>query len=132
MIQYTIAERKFMVKGETVTKYSPKIVRAATLDFDTLVALIAERTTIEEGEVRSFLLSLVKAIKYYVTSSFVVNIEGVGIFTPTLTARAVKTLEECTADTITKKGVIFRPTVKTTNKFKAITFKKANLDVQSV
>ncbi len=132
MILYTVAERKINLKGESSVKYCPKIVRAATLDFDTLVDLIAERTTIEEGEVRSFLLSLVKAIKYYITSSFVVNIEGVGIFTPTLTARAVKTLEECTADTITKKGVTFRPTAKMTSKFQEITFKKANLDVQSV
>lgn len=127
MIQYTIAKRK-MINDPSVEKYYPKIVRGNTLDTEKIALLLQERTTLEPGEIYGFLTALSKAIRNYVTDSYVVDIEGLGIFSPTISARAVNTPDELDATTIRKKGVNYRPTSRMKSKFGQIKFSKANLD----
>ena len=131
MIQYTI-EKKALPTDRTKSKYYAKIVRGATLDTEKIAKLLQERTTLDIGEIYGFLLALSKGIRHYVTDSYVVEVEGLGIFTPTIKATAVDTEEELKAETITKKGVNYRPTSNMKADYKEIKFTKANLDSTSV
>ena len=131
MIRYTI-EKKALPNDRTKVKYYPKIVRGETLDTEQVAALLQERTTLDNSEVFGFLNALGKAIKYHVLNSCVVEIEGLGIFTPTMKAESVDTEEELKASTITKKGVNYRPTTRMKNSYKSIGFTKANLDLDSL
>lgn len=131
MIQYTI-EKKALPTDRTKSKYYAKIVRGATLDTEKIAKLLQERTTLDIGEIYGFLLALSKGIRHYVTDSYVVEVEGLGIFTPTIKATAVDTEEELKAETITKKGVNYRPTSNMKADYKDIKFTKANLDSTSV
>ena len=131
MIRYTI-EKKALPNDRTKVKYYPKIVRGETLDTEQVAALLQERTTLDNSEVFGFLNALGKAIKYHVLNSCVVEIEGLGIFTPTMKAESVDTEEELKASTITKKGVNYRPTTRMKNSYKSIGFVKANLDLDSL
>ncbi|MBQ8045404.1 MAG: hypothetical protein IJ269_03510 [Bacteroidales bacterium] len=131
MIRYTI-EKKVLPNDRSKAKYYPKIVRGETLDTDQVAALLQERTTLDNSEVFGFLNALGKAVRSYVVNSCVVEVEGLGIFTPTIKATAVDTEEELKADTIIKKGVNYRPTTAMTNGYKSIGFTKANLDLDSV
>lgn len=79
-----------------------------------------------------FILALGKGIRYYVTDSYTVEIDGLGIFTPTIKAKAVDSEEELKPNTITKKGVNYRPTTDMKNEYEQIKFAKANLDSKSV
>ena len=131
MIQYTI-EKKALPTDRTKSKYYAKIVRGATLDTEKIAKLLQERTTLDIGEIYGFLLALSKGIRHYVTDSYVVEVEGLGIFTPTIKATAVDTEEELKAETITRKGVNYRPTSNMKADYKEIKFAKANLDSTSV
>lgn len=131
MIRYTI-EKKALPNDRTKAKYYPKIVRGETLDTEQVAALLQERTTLDNSEVFGFLNALARAIKTNVLNSYVVEVEGLGIFTPTMKATSVETEEELKASTITKKGVNYRPTTSMTNGYKSIGFTKANLDLDSV
>ena len=131
MIQYTI-EKKALPTDRTKSKYYAKIVRGATLDTEKIAKLLQERTTLDIGEIYGFLLALSKGIRHYVTDSYVVEVEGLGIFTPTIKATAVDSEEELKAETITKKGVNYRPTSNMKADYKEIKFTKANLDSTSV
>lgn len=131
MIQYTI-EKKALPTDRTKSKYYAKIVRGATLDTEKIAKLLQERTTLDIGEIYGFLLALSKGIRHYVTDSYVVEVEGLGIFTPTIKATAVDTEEELKAETITRKGVNYRPTSNMKADYKDIKFTKANLDSTSV
>ena len=131
MIRYTI-EKKVLPNDRSKAKYYPKIVRSETLTTEQVAALLQERTTLDNSEVYGFLNALGKAIRSYVTNSFVVEVEGLGIFTPTMKATSVDTEEELKASTITKKGVNYRPTTLMTNGYKSIGFTRANLDLDSV
>ena len=131
MIQYTI-EKKALPTDRTKSKYYAKIVRGATLDTEKIAKLLQERTTLDNSEVFGFLNALGKAVRSYVTNSYVVEVEGLGIFTPTMKATSVDTEEELKASTITKKGVNYRPTTLMSNGYKSIGFTKANLDLNSV
>lgn len=131
MIRYTI-EKKALPNDRTKAKYYPKIVRGDTLDTEQVAALLQERTTLDNSEVFGFLNALGKAVRSYVTNSYVVEVEGLGIFTPTMKATSVATEEELKASTITKKGVNYRPTTRMKNGYKSIGFVKANLDLDSV
>ena len=131
MIRYII-EKKALPNDRSKVKYYPKIVRGETLDTEQVAALLQERTTLDNSEVYGFLTALSKAVRSYVVNSYVVEVEGLGIFTPTLKAESVDTEEELKASAITKKGVNYRPTSKMKNSYKAIGFAKANLDSKSV
>ncbi len=126
MIQYTIEKRNVVSIGQA--KFYPKIVRAKTMPMDEIAELLQLRTTLTEGEVKAFLKALSQAIRYYVTSSYTVEVEGLGIFSPSIKAKSVLTQEEVTADTITHKGVNYRPTTKMKAKLQQTKFTKANLD----
>lgn len=131
MIRYTI-EKKVLPSDRSKAKYYPKIVRGETLTTEQVAALLQERTTLDNSEVFGFLNALGKAVRSYVTNSYVVEVEGLGIFTPTMKATSVDTEEELKASTITKKGVNYRPTTLMSNGYKSIGFTKANLDLDSV
>ena len=131
MIQYVI-EKKASPADRSKSKYYAKIVRGSTLSTKKVAALLQERTTLDIGEVYGFLVALSKGIRYYVTDSYTVEINGLGIFTPTINATAVDSEEELKPNTITKKGVNYRPTTSMTNGYKSIGFTKANLDLDSV
>jgi predicted histone-like DNA-binding protein len=129
MIQYTI-EKKTVLTGANPSevKFYPKIVRGATLNTKKVAALLQERTTLDIGEVYGFLLALSKGIRYYVTDSYTVEIDGLGIFTPTISAKSVESADELKASTITKKGVNYRPTSDMKSEYEQIKFVKANLE----
>lgn len=131
MIRYTI-EKKVLPSDRSKAKYYPKIVRGETLTTEQVAALLQERTTLDNSEVFGFLNALGKAVRSYVTNSYVVEVEGLGIFTPTMKATSVDTEEELKASTITTKGVNYRPTMLMSNGYKSIGFTKANLDLDSV
>lgn len=127
MIQYTIAQKESPIDGQK--KFYPKIVRGTTVNTKKIAALLQERTTLDIGEVYGFLTALSKGIRYYVTDSYVVEIEGLGIFSPTMSAKSVNTADELKVETITKKGVNYRPTADMKKSYEQIKFTKANLDV---
>jgi predicted histone-like DNA-binding protein len=127
MIQYTIAQKESQIDGQK--KFYPKIVRGATVNTKKIAALLQERTTLDIGEVYGFLTALSKGIRYYVTDSYVVEIEGLGIFSPTISAKGVDTADELKAEIITKKSVNYRPTTDMKKSYEQIKFAKANLDV---
>lgn len=131
MIRYTI-EKKVLPSDRSKAKYYPKIVRGETLTTEQVAALLQERTTLDNSGVFGFLNALGKAVRSYVTNSYVVELEGLGIFTPTMKATSVDTEEELKASAITKKGVNYRPTTLMSNGYKSIGFTKANLDLDSV
>ncbi|MBQ5892193.1 MAG: hypothetical protein IIW76_06465 [Bacteroidales bacterium] len=126
MIQYTIAQKESPIDGQK--KFYPKIVRGATVNTKKIAALLQERTTLDIGEVYGFLTALSKGIRYYVTDSSVVEVDGLAIFSPTLSAKSVNTTDELKVDTITKKGVNYRPTADMKKSYEQIKFAKANLD----
>lgn len=128
MIEYTITKRKNLAIG--AEQYYPKIVRSKTVDTEYVADLLASRTTLSKAEVYSFLDALARGIAENICQSKVVEVEGLGIFTPSIKAKSVLTQEEVTTDTITHKGVNYRPTSKMKDKFSDIKFSKANLDVK--
>lgn len=131
MIQYTIEKRTVLIGANPgQVKYYPKIVRATTMTTEKVAALLEERTTISKGEAYAFLQAFSKAVTFYVKEAFVVEAEGLGIFTPYINAETVDSLDEATEKTIKKKGVRYRPTKAMETKLNQIRFQKANLDVE--
>ena len=110
MIQYTIEKKKVNTSAGEEIKYYPKIVRATTMSTDRIAELLEERTTISKAEAYAFLEAFAKGITHYLMEAFVVEAEGLGIFTPYINAEAVDTLEEANEKSIKKKGVRYRPT----------------------
>ena len=129
MIQYTIEKRTVLTGANPgQVKYYPKIVRATTMTTEKVAALLEERTTISKGEAYAFLQAFSKAVTFYVKEAFVVEAEGLGIFTPYINAETVDSLDEATEKTIKKKGVRYRPTKEMETKLNQIRFQKANLN----
>lgn len=123
MIKYTVAEAK--KPGTTEKIYFPKIVRASSLQMRDIEDLLQRRSTMTEGEIHAFLTGLVNAIRFYVTNSYSVEVEGLGIFTPTIKSTAMNTPDDVNAKSITAKGVNYRPTSRLDSKLQSSKFTKA-------
>lgn len=123
MIKYTVAEIKKPGTQEKI--YVPKIVRASTLQMRDVEDLLQRRSTMTEGEIHAFLLALSEAIRFYVTNSYSVEVDGLGVFTPAIKATAMNTPDEVNAKSITHKGVNYRPTSRLDSKLQSSKFTKA-------
>lgn len=122
MIEYTVERKLNPTLGEYM--YYPKIVRGETMDTKQAVELVAERTDFTTAQVLSFIICLSQHIAFHVCSSRVVEVEGLGIFSPSIKSKSVSSLKELTVRTITHKGVNYRPTVKMKKKLQEVEFKR--------
>lgn len=104
--------------------YYPKIVRGKTLEDNQAVEFVAEKTGFTTAQVLSFILCLSQHITFHVCHSFVVEVEGLGIFSPSIKSKNVSTAKELTVRSITNKGVNYRPTVKMKKKLKEAEFRR--------
>ena len=95
-------------------------------------AVLEEGASGSEGEAEGFVQAFSKAVTFYVKEAFVVEAEGLGIFTPYINAETVDSLDEATEKTIKKKGLRYRPTKAMEVKLERVKFQKANLDVEHI
>ncbi|MGD8814276.1 MAG: hypothetical protein PVI78_07340 [Anaerolineales bacterium] len=71
-------------KMEALVAYRPRILYAKTVNIDELVEYIARGTTLNTGEIRNMLAEFNEAISYHCRQGMAVNIEGLGVFRPSL------------------------------------------------
>ncbi len=116
MIEFTVEKKAGL--------YYPKIVRGRTLTMQQVAETVAEKTGIYPPVVYAFICAFGEQVRRLVCESYIVEVKGVGIFSPSIKSKSVSTAEELTARSITYKGVNYRPSVKMKKKLKEAEFKR--------
>ena len=123
VLQDVAIENLQLGRGIELGVFSPNFKTKGVYDLEKVSA-----DNIQQVVVNFRPAALSKGIRYYVTDSYVVEIEGLGIFSPTISAKGGDTADELKAEIITKKSVNYRPTTDMKKSYEQIKFAKVNLN----
>lgn len=131
-IRYVKVKRTINVGNNPGEKYLARIFREQQVDLKTISEQIAGASSMSPGDVMAVLQQLQEHMSYHLLRGASVNLDLLGTFAPAISAKAVNSADEVTADTIRRFYVNYRPSVWLTDKFKEAKFSYANTEIQGV
>lgn len=108
-INYIKKKVKVAINGESKDKYVAKIQYTGDVNEENIARDIAKATTASESEVGMYIRELEYFVSKYLSEGYIVRLNHLGTFYPTIHAKAQDTAAEVTHRTITRRGVLFRP-----------------------
>lgn len=108
-INYIKKKVKVAINGESKEKYVAKIQYTGDVNEENIAQDIAKATTASESEVGMYIRELEYFVSKYLSEGYIVRLNHLGSFYPTIHAKAQDTAAEVTHRTITRRGVLFRP-----------------------
>lgn len=112
MIYLNPKKQQIHANGVKSEKYYLKLSPTTNLEYEKLAQLIAERTTLTEYEVGFVLGELQDVIIENLAFGRGVVLDRLGIFRPSLSAKAVDSLDEINLSTVRKVSIIYTPSVR--------------------
>lgn len=111
MLSYTKVKRQITVGATPGSKYLAVLWRGNDVTVNQIAEEISEATSLSVADVEASLSALEMVIKRHIKNGEAVKFPRLGHFIPCISAKTQATADKVTADTITKKGVRFYPTV---------------------
>lgn len=110
-------------QGIVSNKYYLKISPISPLKFDKMCDLIAERTTLSSNEVGFVLGEIKDMIIENASIGRGVDCGPLGVFVPSLSAKAVEDEKDLNLKTVRKINIVFKPSLKIKKAFKDFTMR---------
>lgn len=107
-IEYIRIQRKITVGANPGMKFLARIKRGRKVQMNEIYKDITDLSSLSRGDVKSVIDNFMLVITKYLKDGKNVDLEEFGEFQVGINSKAVNTLEEVTAETITKANVIFR------------------------
>lgn len=118
MLSYIKVKRKITTGTNPGNKFLAVLWRSNDVTINQVAEEISEATSLSVADVEASLSALEMVIKRHIKNGEAVKFPRLGHFIPCISAKAQNTADKVTADTITKKGVRFYPTVAFRKKMK--------------
>src|SRR5574344_1599549 len=110
-IKFVKVKRNITVGSNPGEKYLARLFRGTDVSIDQIANEISEVTTVSYPDVVACLKALETQILKYILAGQAVKLSLLGSFIPFISAKAMNTAEEVTADTIKRAGCRFFPSV---------------------
>lgn len=123
MIPLIPYEKIINANGEKKTLNYLKISPISPLKFDKMCDLIAERTTLSANEVGFVLGEIKDMIIENASIGRGVDCGPLGVFVPSLSAKAVEDEKDLNLKTVRKINIVFKPSLKIKKAFKDFTMR---------
>ena len=111
-ISYVKKKIKLPINGKVEERYVAKIQYTGHVDEDNIAEHISNATTASASEVGMYIRELEYYISRRLAEGYIVRLDHLGTFYPTIHAKAQTTADDVDYRTITRKGVLFRPTAE--------------------
>ncbi|MGV8095352.1 MAG: HU family DNA-binding protein [Mangrovibacterium sp.] len=109
-LKYHVIERgQPGVVGGGEKKHYAHIVYGDEATVDEMVKDIEKFSALSEPDIRGVIIALENTIQSKLSDSRIVRMDRIGSFYPAISSRGESTAEEVSSESITKKGVNFRP-----------------------
>ena len=115
-ISYVKKKIKLRINGNVEERYVAKIQYTGHVDEDNIAEHISNATTASASEVGMYIRELEYYISRRLAEGYIVRLDHLGTFYPTIHAKAQLSAADVDYRTITRKGVLFRPSAD----FKAV------------
>ena len=113
-------------------KWMARIFHNETVGFEKIAEMISETSTLSAGDILNTLKQLETVVIWQILQGNPVELGYLGKFYFKITAKAVNTLEEVTAETITRKYVRFRPSKMFYKKLRETKTTFVDLDIKGL
>lgn len=111
-INYIKKKLRLNCNGNVEERYVAKIQYTGHLNEDNIAEHISNATTASASEVGMYIRELEYYISRRLAEGYIVRLDHLGTFYPTIHAKAQTTADDVDYRTITRKGVLFRPTAE--------------------
>ncbi|MBQ8044910.1 MAG: HU family DNA-binding protein [Bacteroidales bacterium] len=123
MIDLIAYKKRMHINGEDKDKYSLRINPKGRLDFDKMCALIAERTTLTDYEVKFALAEVMQVIIENIEIGRGTELGPLGSIELSVKADAVDTEEELNKKLIEKTKILYKPSKDIKKALKEVKYK---------
>ena len=113
-------------------KWLARIFHNETVGFEEIAEMISETSTLSAGDILNTLRQLETVVTWNLLQGNPVELGDLGKFYFKITAKAVDTLEEVTAETITRKYVRFRPSKRFYKKLRETKATIIDIDIKGL
>ncbi len=125
-------KRKISTGANPGEKWVARIFHNETVGFEKIAEMISETSTLSAGDILNTLKQLETVVIWQILQGNPVELGYLGKFYFKITAKAVDTLEEVTAETITRKYVRFRPSKMFYKKLRETKTTFVDLDIKGL
>lgn len=109
-IGYIKKRQKLVSKGTVSEVYLAKVSYGNYVNSETLAAEVSKRSSVSAATVMLVLREVEECMSGHLAAGDVVKLDSIGTFAPTITAKAQDSPKKVNQFSITKTGVLFRPT----------------------
>lgn len=102
-----------------------RVVSSETVSTESLAEIIADRSTVNAGEVKAVLDLLSNVLIWELSQGRHVHLDGLGYFHLTLNCPPVESEKEIRSESVSVRNIVFRPEQKLKNKTKTFKLKRA-------
>jgi len=131
-IEYVKVKRTITVGRNPGEKFQARIKRGQTIDEKDLCDEITESTTLARGEVKLVVEQLQYHIVKHAKNGESVQLKELGIFYPSISAKAVDSVDDVTSETITRKCIRYRQNVEVRKAMDNSHTKLANMEIKGL
>ena len=128
-IKFVKVKRNITVGSNPGEKYLARLFRGTDVSIDQIANEISEATTVSYPDVLACLKAMETHILKYILAGQAVKLSLLGSFIPFISAKAMNTAEEVTADTIKRAGCRFFPSVNFKQAMKKCKFLQTDMNI---
>ena len=110
--------------------YTIRRVNIGNCSFSYLLKRIEESTTFSSADAELILKTFSDVVEEKLSCGTPVDLGPLGTLRPKITAKSVNTKEQCTAKTITNKGITYYPRAELTEALSKMSLRVINSDVR--
>lgn len=111
-IKYIKKHQKLTGRGEVKDVYLAKVSYGNYVNTEALAAEVSKQGSVSAATVMMVLREVEECMSRHLAAGDVVKLDSIGTFAPTITAKAQDSAEKVNQFSITKTGVLFRPTLR--------------------
>ena len=128
-IKFVKVKRNITVGSNPGEKYLARLFRGTDVSIDQIANEISEATTVSYPDVLACLKAMETHILKYILAGQAVKLNLLGSFIPFISAKAMNTADEVTADTIKRAGCRFFPSVNFKQAMKKCKFLQTDMNI---
>ena len=132
MINYVKVRREIHVGQNPGVRFLARIFRNQDINLDTIAEEISSSTTMNYADVLGVLKALEQQISKHVLNGSAVRLGMLGAFVPSLQAKSVLDVDDCTSESIKKVRVLFKPSIKFKNVLSKASFQLKDTSIKGL
>lgn len=107
-IKYRVKTKNERLSGSQNTKYYAVRVQRGEIDLERLSKEISDRSSLSKGDVYACVIELSQIVGEYIQDGYNVRVDGLGIFSLSVTSKGFNSVEECTPRQVSASKLCFR------------------------